>query len=205
MYGIFVFGSMTICAFAVYCVQERRVSMFRKQKPEKDCSSVNSSEDVEVVMTEAYCSLNGSTQEEVLQDIGRQIEGSEQNISDIVGDVAATRDDALPLTFSPDNTIIAGNVKFDGNITAVGHLYIYGQITGDIRVTDGVVSIMQSGIVKGSITSKQLIIDGKVTGKCRAGDIDILTHGCVSGPLIYGNLSVKKGAKLTGKLVVVSQ
>ncbi|MGV3345555.1 polymer-forming cytoskeletal protein [Enterobacteriaceae bacterium LUAb1] len=99
----------------------------------------------------------------------------------------------------PNNTIISSEVRFEGNITASGQVYIYGEVYGNIDAVNGMVKVMRNGLVKGNITSRELIIDGVVNGECKSETIDIDIHGNVNGALMYAALSVKKGGVFVGR------
>lgn len=99
-----------------------------------------------------------------------------------------------------NNTVIARDVCFEGNLKAVGLVYIYGEVQGNIIAADGVVKVMRSGLVNGNITSQELIINGTVKGECKAESMDIGEHANINGGLDYVTLSVKKGAMFVGSV-----
>lgn len=98
-----------------------------------------------------------------------------------------------------NNTLVAADVHFEGNITAAGQVYIYGTVRGNIDSRDGIIKIMRSGLVEGNITSRELIVDGIVKGECRSDSIDIYEHGKIHGAISYATLAVKKGGALVGQ------
>ncbi|WP_218801829.1 bactofilin family protein, partial [Klebsiella quasipneumoniae] len=66
-----------------------------------------------------------------------------------------------------ETTVIASGVHFVGNIVASGHVYIHGQLTGNIEAKEHLIKVMREGQVEGNISCRELIIDGKVQGQCR--------------------------------------
>ena len=98
-----------------------------------------------------------------------------------------------------NNTLVAADVHFEGNITAAGQVYIYGTVRGNIDSRDGIIKIMRSGLVEGNITSRELIVDGTVKGECWSDSIDIYEHGKIHGAITYATLAVKKGGALVGQ------
>ena len=98
-----------------------------------------------------------------------------------------------------NNTVIAAGVRFEGNITSNGQVYIYGTVHGNINVAEGLIKIMRNGVVEGDITSRELIIDGVVNGNCRSASIDVYENGTITGTIAYSSLTVKKGASFTGR------
>lgn len=98
-----------------------------------------------------------------------------------------------------NNTVIATGVRFEGNITSNGQIYIYGTVHGNIDAKEGLIKIMRNGMVEGDITSRELIIDGIVNGNCRSESIDVYENGNITGTLAYSLLTIKKGASFTGR------
>lgn len=135
--------------------------------------------------------------------------GKEKNSARIEKITAAP---PLPVAKTPDaaespqaNTVIAGDVRFDGNISATGTLYIHGKVYGNIEAADGMVKIMRSGYVEGNITARELVIDGAVLGQCRAETIDIQEHGNITGAIAYRSLAIKRGGTFSGQAETVAE
>lgn len=96
-------------------------------------------------------------------------------------------------------TIIACDVRFEGNIVAAGNVYIHGTLIGNIEAKDKMIKVMRSGVVEGNIVCQELIIDGNVIGQCLGDTTEICEHGNVNGTLSYRTLAVKKGGIFIGK------
>lgn len=92
-----------------------------------------------------------------------------------------------------ETTVIASGVHFVGNIVASGHVYIHGQITGNIEAKEHLIKVMREGQVEGNVSCRELIIDGKVQGQCHGDSITIEEHGHLEGTLAYRALAIKKG------------
>lgn len=117
----------------------------------------------------------------------------------------------LPAAKSPDaadahqaNTVIASDVRFEGNICASGTTYIHGKVYGNIEAADGMVKIMRSGYVEGNIAAREIVIDGAVLGECRADTIDIQEHGKITGAIAYHTLAIKRGGEFSGQAETVA-
>lgn len=110
----------------------------------------------------------------------------------------------IPRDEKQNNTVIASEVCFDGNITSSGQIYIYGTVHGNINAKDGLVKVMRNGMVEGDITSRELIIDGTVNGQCRSESIDVYENGKITGTIAYSSLTIKKGATFAGKSELLS-
>ena len=72
-----------------------------------------------------------------------------------------------------ETTVIASGVHFVGNIVASGHVYIHGQVTGNIEAKEHLIKVMREGQVEGNVSCRELIIDGKVQGQCHGDSITI--------------------------------
>ena len=103
-----------------------------------------------------------------------------------------------------ETTVIASGVHFVGNIVASGHVYIHGQVTGNIEAKEHLIKVMREGQVEGNISCRELIIDGKVQGQCRGDSISIEEHGNLDGTLTYRSLAIKKGGLFTGSAEVLA-
>ena len=96
-------------------------------------------------------------------------------------------------------TVIAGGIRFDGNIIAEGDVDIYGTVSGNSDAEESQIKIMTGGLVEGNITCRELIIDGCVIGQCRSETIEIDKNGNVTGTLAYRTLAIKKGGVFSGQ------
>jgi len=98
-----------------------------------------------------------------------------------------------------NTTVIDKNVRIEGSITGSGHVYVYGELYGNIDARESLIKIMQGGVVTGNITCRELVVDGSVTGECEGNSIEIYEHGSIIGSLNYQALVVKKGGKIAGQ------
>ncbi|ENF0687883.1 TPA: polymer-forming cytoskeletal protein [Proteus mirabilis] len=96
-------------------------------------------------------------------------------------------------------TIIAKGTVFQGDINVDGDIQIWGKISGNINVKDGVIRVMHAGQVEGELTAPDIIIDGFVKGICAANNLDILEHGELRGTSRCGSMSIKRGGVFTGQ------
>ena len=106
---------------------------------------------------------------------------------------------AEPAEPTQGNTVIAGDVRFEGNIRATGMIYIHGSVYGNIESANGMVKIMRNGYVEGNIDAKEVVIDGAVLGQCCAETIDIQENGKVTGSIAYQTLAIKRGGEFSGQ------
>ena len=113
-------------------------------------------------------------------------------------------DDSLNV-FKPSKrsakVIIGNGVKMIGEITEADDV----QIDGNADVTLNTLNLVvgSTGDVKGTITSNNIDVFGKLGGKITA--IETLTvqeSGTVSGSIEYQNMQIKLGGKISGKMKV---
>lgn len=95
-------------------------------------------------------------------------------------------------------TVIATDVRVEGNIVSTGHVYVHGELIGNIASEQSLIKIMRGGRVEGNITCRELIIDGTVIGECHSDAIEICENGELTGTLSYRALAVKKGGIFSG-------
>lgn len=100
-------------------------------------------------------------------------------------------------------TVIASDVRFEGNIVSGDHVYVHGTLIGNIDSKESLIKIMRGGQVEGNITCRELIVDGKVLGQCSSDVIEICENGQVTGTLAYRTLAVKKGGLFSGQAEVL--
>lgn len=93
-------------------------------------------------------------------------------------------------------SIIAPDVKIDGNITTNGELQLDGVINGDLMC--GSVVMGETGSVTGVIEADNVIIRGLVNGEIRARTVRLEKSAVVEGDVYHENLAVESGAKITG-------
>lgn len=98
------------------------------------------------------------------------------------------------------NSITIGQgVTFVGSISARGKAFINGLVTGDISVDD--LQVGEHGIIKGKTKSREMDVHGQIHDDVSCAE-HVLVHstGLINGKLIYGELEIKKGGRVTGSM-----
>ena len=113
-------------------------------------------------------------------------------------------DDSLNV-FKPSKrsakVIIGNGVKMIGEITEADDVQIDGNVDVTINTLNLVVG--STGDVKGTITSNNIDVFGKLGGKITAiGTLTVHELGTVSGSIEYQNINIKLGGKIRGKIKV---
>ena len=113
-------------------------------------------------------------------------------------------DDSLNV-FKPSKrsakVIIGNGVKMIGEITDADNVQIDGN--ADVTMNTDNLVVGSTGNLKGTITSNNIDVSGKLKGKITA--IETLTVqelGTVSGSIEYKNMQIKLGGKIRGKMKV---
>ena len=97
--------------------------------------------------------------------------------------------------------IIGNGVKLIGEITEADNVQIHGN--ADVTMNTDNLVVGSTGNLKGTITSNNIDVWGKLKGKITA--IETLTVqelGTVSGSIEYQNINIKLGGKIRGKIKV---
>lgn len=94
---------------------------------------------------------------------------------------------------------IGQGVTFVGSISAKGKAFINGKVTGDISVDD--LQVGQYAVIVGKIKSREMDIHGEVHDDIECAE-HVLVHstGLINGKLIYGELEIQKGGRVTGSM-----
>jgi len=119
-----------------------------------------------------------------------------------------------PNSFNPVKTVsapveqatIGRTLTIKGEIIGSESLYIDGRIEGKITMPESRVTIGRNGKVDASITAKEVVVMGKVTGNIECSDrVDIRSEGSVTGDVSTVRISVEDGAVLKGGIQVRSE
>jgi cytoskeletal protein CcmA (bactofilin family) len=103
-------------------------------------------------------------------------------------------------SLSQRNSITIGQgVSFVGSISARGKAFINGSVTGEISVDD--LQVGEYGVINGKIKSRQMNVHGEIHDDVYCAE-HVLVHstGLINGKLIYGELEIQKGGRVTGSM-----
>ena len=119
-----------------------------------------------------------------------------------------------PNAYNPVKTVtapieqatIGRTLVIKGEISGSEALYIDGRIEGKITMPESRVTIGRNGKVDASITAREVVVMGKVTGNIECSDrVDIRSEGSVTGDVSTVRISVEDGAVLKGGIQVRSE
>lgn len=101
---------------------------------------------------------------------------------------------------TPSNspTFISKEMEVTGNFNGKGAVQVEGTLHGNIAV-DSVV-IGEHGTVNGSITAKNVVINGKLVGSINCDSLEVMHNGSVSNKIVTKNLKIT--GKVEGEIIV---
>lgn len=128
------------------------------------------------------------------------------NNNKFLNDISSTAKDGLsydeklqPNLKEGNTTIIAKNVCVEGDIQSDGQVHIFGKLKGNIEAPNSRIEIIREGFVEGDITSRELIVNGNLTGHCITNSLEIAENGKITGTISYSTLTIKKGGVFSGQ------
>ena len=97
--------------------------------------------------------------------------------------------------------VICNGVKLKGEITDADEVQIDGH--ADVTINADRLIVGSTGDVKGTITSNNIDVWGKLKGKINViGTLTVQELGTVSGSIEYQNMQIKLGGKIRGKIKI---
>ena len=105
--------------------------------------------------------------------------------------------------FSRDNeqmeSFIGSGTEFQGRLNVKGTLRVDGQFDGQLNAA--CVILGETGVIKGEISAKKIIIGGRVEGNLRVQEmVEIKATGKFWGEISTKKISITEGAKVNGKI-----
>ena len=97
--------------------------------------------------------------------------------------------------------VIAKGLKIVGTVTAEGLVEVDGQIDGELHCTFLVIA--RGARVNGTVAAERVVVDGKVEGPIRGGEVVLKSQAHVVGDVHYQSLAIESGAFIDGRLVQV--
>jgi cytoskeletal protein CcmA (bactofilin family) len=98
------------------------------------------------------------------------------------------------------SAILSSDAEIEGTINFDGIMRIDGSVNGKISTDNGELVVGQSGIVNAAITTKSIVIDGKVDGTIIASDKVVLKQKAhLIGDLQAKSLVIEEGVVFVGR------
>jgi len=97
-------------------------------------------------------------------------------------------------------TILSAGNTFKGKVEAKDSLQIFGTIEGDIQC-ESVVWVTPEGLIKGTINSNGVIIEGEVNGDIESAQwFELRESGKVKGNISADNIALAQGCFFEGEI-----
>ena len=105
--------------------------------------------------------------------------------------------------FSKDNeqleSFIGSGTEFQGELNVNGIIRVDGHFVGKMNV--GTLILSETGVIKGEVSAKKIIIGGRVEGNLRVQEIvEIKATGKVFGNIFTKKISIMEGANVNGNI-----
>jgi len=110
-----------------------------------------------------------------------------------------SKKDKVALDLQSISTLISEGCILDGSLKAPAFARIDGQVTGDVMVDEGLI-LGEKGSILGNIITKEMVVDGTITGNIQTNSLEIKSSGKVTGEIRTQTLAVENGAVYNGSL-----
>lgn len=101
-----------------------------------------------------------------------------------------------------DPTIIDAGTRIDGRISGDADVTVQGRIDGEIALTE-TLTVADGGLVRGTINTRQTIVEGTINGDIVADERIFLTATArVVGSLQAPTIQVDDGAQFSGEVIM---
>ncbi len=117
------------------------------------------------------------------------------------GNYISKKFETLSASFKSSPTIIARDLKFQGDIVASGMIEIEGSVAGSIN--GGSIILREEGSIEGQVSVESASIRGKFRGDLKAKSVNIFSTAEVVGTIEYEVISVEDGALVDGQFKMV--
>jgi cytoskeletal protein CcmA (bactofilin family) len=112
-----------------------------------------------------------------------------------------TKKDKVALDLQAISSLISEGCVITGSVTAPAVARIDGHINGDVQVNEGLI-LGEKGLIKGNVTTKELIVYGTVNGNINVQSLEIKGTGKITGDIETGTLLVEAGGMYNGRLAM---
>jgi len=102
-------------------------------------------------------------------------------------------------TASGSKAVIGKTLQFDGNIKGNEDLIVEGTVEGTIMLSNAVVTVSKTGLVRGDILAKIILVEGEVRGEMRGNEVvEIAPSGIVHGDIRAPRVMLQDGCQFKG-------
>lgn len=97
----------------------------------------------------------------------------------------------------PSRSVIAGDLKFIGDIEGDADLMVEGKVEGNIRCRN--VTVGSTGEIRGRIDAQEVTVFGAVFGEMKAKIVRLMNSARMFGDVSHEILQVEPGAEVEGR------
>ena len=98
-------------------------------------------------------------------------------------------------------SIIGEDMNVVGDINSSNSIRIDGMVSGNVT-SQKLIIVGEKAEIKGDLSSKNVIVFGKLTGNVIAGEVQIKKSGTISGDISVQAIEIEMGGKYNGKLMM---
>lgn len=95
-------------------------------------------------------------------------------------------------------SLVSEDLEIDGDLHCFGEVIIQGSVSGNVR--GHLVTIGETGRVRGELEADDMIISGDVRGPILSVKLNIASTASIVGNIYYRIIEIQFGAKLAGSL-----
>ncbi len=99
-------------------------------------------------------------------------------------------------------SIVSVNLRISGDLISDGDIQVEGTVEGNVK--SRMLTIGESGAVKGEIDAEQVLVSGKVVGKIKATSVTLSQTADVTGDITHEALAIESGANFEGNINRIS-
>lgn len=98
-------------------------------------------------------------------------------------------------------SIIGEDMNVVGDLISTTSIRIDGKVSGNIT-SQKLIIVGEKAEIKGDLSSKSIIVFGKLLGNIAAGEIQIKKTGIINGDISTQVIEIEMGGKYNGKLMM---
>jgi cytoskeletal protein CcmA (bactofilin family) len=103
------------------------------------------------------------------------------------------------------DTLIGAKTRINGDVEFAGGFHLDGTINGNVKCTasgEDVLSVSEHGLIEGSVSVPNIVLNGVVKGDIEALDrVELGPKAKVLGSVHYLTIETAVGAQINGKLI----
>lgn len=96
-------------------------------------------------------------------------------------------------------SIIAADVRLQGNLDSGGEVHLDGTLDGDIRCA--ALTVGDGGHITGAVMADWIVVRGAIDGEVRANTVKLEKSAHLKGDIWHQTISIEAGAFIEGRLV----